>query len=212
MSAVQAYRYFQLGFVPESILVAQGVGDHDALLVYPTSDARGSFYRAINLKDDGSRPQAVQLRYRTLTVVADTDDDFCNALTLMPGAEVVGVNGHGGKTALGFGDDDMWDFEPEREERYSLDFSDDLTACFSALRNPPTIVLFSCSTAEGGRGADNLANKVYAARPDARVLAPMTDISSKTTSVTYDPFSAVFYDINSPSTNVTYVAGPRSPP
>ena len=106
------------------------------------------------------------------------------------------LSGHGMKTSLALGGPADPCLENCDEKKY-LDLSDEdeLRVFFSKLPLDATILLQSCSTAEGGDD-NNLANMVKRAAGQRRVIAPMLPISPDGIVIkSSSPFDADLYRI-----------------
>lgn len=126
----------------------------NALLVYGTSG--GKTFRM---------PPALELyaklgeSYDLKVVVASVEGEVYAALDPQYNFELAMFSGHGTKTTLTLGDPDPHRGLTADKEIYTLDTSDSELEIYLGYLHPKAVnFLNSCSTAEGGLGANNLAN------------------------------------------------------
>ncbi len=172
----------------------------NALIVLPASDYNGAF-------DSDSQVIArsiIEDQYDTKILIADSEEDILQSD--ISSIDLLFISGHGNQVSIRFGEDNCEC--GGCDETKTLDLYDEgLIYCLAQkLKTDATIVLDSCSTAEGGKESKNLANLV-------------ADISGKMVVAATEPVTRIYIDPNSPleirmfncNRDVTYVVdGKRS--
>lgn len=143
-----------------------------AVAVFGTDDWNGVLHHNI------STLLKLTQSYRVMYYSAASDTEFLEAMkkgTAAKEAELVVIGGHGNQRLLAFGADDPA-FSEEANEGFYLDRSDSAQlqdAGFGArIKKGANIVLCACSTGEGSKNAENLANFLGDAVPHASIHAP----------------------------------------
>ena len=172
----QIQRYYQLQLTPEEICSPHDTDKPNAFLAFPVYDQEGNtFY------NQSSREfiQKIKENYDTFVYVARCKTDFKSSLSATPNIELLVISGHGTSSSLEFGTkqdcypDDYEIKVPNNSAENSLYNSD-----FAPLREKAVIFLNSCSAAEGGENANNLANYV-ADVSKRRIIASRTKFGNE---------------------------------
>lgn len=181
----QLPQLYRLGLNLEQVAKFDDTPKPNALLVYPTWDYpigkifdEKVYYNGA-FRDDYSLAffKKVSETYDVKVVVASTEGEVYEALDSEADFKLFILSGHGTKTTLSLGEKDLRVSAPEKNETYTIDLSDsELEKHLQKLAPDAVIFLNSCSTAEGGAGEKNLANKVNLWAQGRKVIAPTKDL------------------------------------
>jgi len=142
-----------------------------AVVIYTKHDPHLSFYRT-------QIHELIDYGYNVIYFEAEKEDEVYKALrsaTYCKKADLFVLAGHGNKRSISMGAPDPAKHETG-DETFNIDVSDEKEMIFHELRNclskRSIVILESCSTGEGKKGAKNVANMIGRIFPQAQVFAP----------------------------------------
>lgn len=190
-SGNQLAQLYSLGLDLQQLLTFTDTAKPNALLVYPTSD-RGTFRNEASIKFF----KKIQEGYDTKVVVASREGEVYGALESRDDFELLVLLGHGAKTTLSLGENDLRLQKAEKDETYTIDTSDwELETYLRHLTPNAVIFLYSCNTGEGRGEAQNLANAIAEWGGVRKVIAPTEVLNtSRVTVNSLYPFDVTLID------------------
>ena len=192
------YRIFrsqQLGVSPKEITEFSDTKKPNALVVFPISDYNKSYERDLEV------PKKIKEMYDTNVIIAGNENDVYNAISETPNIELLYLSGHGNSPVINLGSKAEHTIITNTDQIYNeelyIDINDkELPQYLSQLSPNATIFLNSCSTAEGGKDENNLANFVIDASNGRKVIAATDTFSpnEKVVNSVY-PFDVRLYQV-----------------
>lgn len=166
-----------LGLSADEILNFKDTEKPNALMVFPTDDINFKGFEGVF-----RQPKTLELfklmrkNYDLQTIVASEEDEVCRAMDYSRDYKTVIITGHGDSYSLRLGKPCL-DSAYCDEEKHEIDRTDyELSSCFGNLNPHAVIFLNSCSTANGGIEALNLANSIAGSlAPGRTVIASKVD-------------------------------------
>ncbi|MBI5398499.1 hypothetical protein HZB03_03470 [Candidatus Woesearchaeota archaeon] len=175
---LQIRRFYQLKLSPDEVLHFHDTEKPNALLIYPSADGNGAFYDVSSQKFLAN----VKEKYDVGVLVATVEQEVYAAIDEIPTIELLVLSGHGTKDSLRLGERNPAEQKHAnyRNEEFMIDLYDwKLLKHLDKLSPNATIFLNSCSTATGGKEADNLANFVSFAASRRKVIASKEDFKTQ---------------------------------
>jgi hypothetical protein len=165
----ELYRFYQLGLKKSDLERFNDTEKPNAVIVYPTRDWNLVFEKIESIEFF----QKVRKAYDVNIVIASEEKQTYKVIEDTPNIELLILAGHGSKDSLSLSESDLRLFSSTKDdERYKIDKTDsELGKYLSKLEKNATIFLLSCSNAEGGEEADNLANYVIKLAGGRKVIA-----------------------------------------
>ena len=183
----QLSQFFRLGLGLEQVVTFTDTSKPNALLVYPTSDHpknddgtydNDNFYVG-NFRNDYSIMlfKKISNGYDVKVVAASQEEEVYTAICSGIPFQLLVISGHGSRESLSLGDNDPRLKKAEKDEMYSIDVNDtEMEQHLRCLDPKAVIFLNSCSTAEGGADARNLANEMAAWAKGRTVIAALDEL------------------------------------
>jgi len=169
-------RLYQLKFDKENAFKFEDTFKPNAIFVYPTRDPVASFETLHSIIFF----EIMQKHYDIRLVIAENENDLYRAIDKTPNVELLFLAGHGFKQRMLLGDQACSDIPEKDKERYQIDFSDTELSAYLKKLNPDAIIfLNSCSLAEGGKKAKNLANFIMNHADGRKVISSEIPFSSR---------------------------------
>ncbi|MFH1361089.1 MAG: DUF4116 domain-containing protein [bacterium] len=170
----QRFRYFSLSQIQEIIDNRRTIRPDNrpvAVVVTARSDWNNAFQNSETI-------ELLQRGYRVVPYEARQDTDLYQAIREVGESQPISllvIEGHGNPSSTEFDDNDI-----DAEETDMLDLSDEqeMRGLDRFMAEDSIIVVSSCSTAQGGREGDNVANMLGRVFPTSTIYAPRNDFSS----------------------------------
>jgi hypothetical protein len=188
-------RYYQLGVTPKEFFHFSDTKRPNLLYIAPHYDPLP--VRSFETPDAIAFYNELQEDYDIHVVIAETEREVYHALETIPVIETLVLSGHGSSQSLQLGkypeatdreeelNPHSYDIEKLDENDYAsidpffLDIRDgELSEYLSFLSFRSTIFLNSCTTGQGGKEQDNLANAIMDATPSATVISSTRPFSA----------------------------------
>jgi len=165
----ELYRFYQLDLKKADLEKFNDTEKPNAVIVYPTRDWNIVFEKNESIDFF----QKLRKAYDVNVILASEENQAYKVIEDTPNIELLILAGHGSKDSLSLSDSDLRLFcSIKNHERYKIDKSDsELGQYLSKLENNATIFLLSCSNAEGGKEAENLANYIISLAEGKKVIA-----------------------------------------
>ncbi|MBM3200182.1 hypothetical protein FJZ53_04545 [Candidatus Woesearchaeota archaeon] len=179
LSGFNIRRFYQFGFTKgditeEGLCKFNETSKPNAIMVYTTLD----YGTAFETEEDLKLLENIKSHYDAYIVLVSTEQEIYQAIDNIPNAELLVLSGHGTPKTLSLGIETPQNFL--EYEQYLIDTSDDeLSKHLSKLSPNAVIFLNSCSNAQGGEKADNLANFVIKNSGGRKVIASKETFEGK---------------------------------